>query len=61
MQDLSAKREKFLQEAADCELIGNLASDAKKRETFRHLAGQLRQLADDLAAEMVEREGKDAA
>ena len=61
MQDLAAKREKFLQEAADCELIGSLAQDAKKRETFRHLAKQLRQLADDLAAEIVARERKDAA
>jgi hypothetical protein len=61
VQDLAAKREKFLQEAADCELIGSLAQDAKKRETFRHLAKQLRQLADDLAAEIVARERKDAA
>jgi hypothetical protein len=38
MQDLAAKREKFLQEAADCELIGSLAEDANKRETFRRLA-----------------------
>jgi hypothetical protein len=61
MQDLSAQREKFLTDAADCELIGNLASDAAKRETFRHLAKQLRQMADDIAVEMVARERKGAA
>ena len=61
MQDLAAKREKFLQEAADCELIGTLAEDAKKRETFRHLAKQLRLLADDIAGEMVARQRKDVA
>jgi hypothetical protein len=60
MQDLTAKREKFLQEAADCELIGNLAADVNKRETFRRLAKQLRQLADDVAAEIAARDGKDA-
>jgi hypothetical protein len=56
MHDLVAKREKLVQEAADCELIGNLASDAKKRETFRHLAKQLNQLASDIAAEIAARE-----
>ena len=35
MQYLTAQREKFLQEAADCELIGSPAQDDKKRETFR--------------------------
>jgi hypothetical protein len=61
VHDLAAKREKFLQEAADCELIGNLAQDAKKRETFRHLAKQLKQMAGDIAAEMVKRRKQDAA
>ena len=61
MQDLTSKREKFLQEAADCELIGNLAVDAKKRETFRNLAVQLKKLADDLEAEIVKRAAVEGA
>ena len=61
MIDLASKREKFLQEAADCELIGSLALDPGKRETFRHLAKQLNKLADDLAAEIVIRQAKEAA
>jgi hypothetical protein len=32
MKDLNAKLEKFLTEAEDCELIGRLAGDPKKRE-----------------------------
>jgi hypothetical protein len=56
MQDLVAKREKLLQEAADCELIGNLAYDAKKRETFRNLAIQLKLLANGVGAEIADRE-----
>ena len=55
MKDLLDKREKLLQEAAECELIGSLAQDAKKRETFRSLAVQLKQLADELAEEISER------
>ena len=32
MEDLSAKLEKLLIEAEDCELIGRLATDLSKRE-----------------------------
>jgi hypothetical protein len=42
-------------------MIGSLAQDATKRETFRNLAKQLRDMADDLAAVIATREGKDAA
>jgi hypothetical protein len=61
MQDLSAKLEKFLQEAADCELIGSLAQDAKKRETFRNLAKQLRLMASEIGTEIEAHRGRDAA
>jgi hypothetical protein len=61
MQDLHAQREKLLTNAADCELIASLAADSKKRETFAKLAKDLKQLADDLGAEIVAREGKNAA
>jgi hypothetical protein len=50
MQDLQAKREKFLTDAADCEMIGSLAGDPRKREIFRKLALDLRQMAADLDA-----------
>jgi len=50
MQDLKAKREKFLADAVDCELICNLATDPKKRETFRQLAVDLRKMVSDLDA-----------
>jgi hypothetical protein len=56
MQDLIAKRDKFLVDAADCELIARLATDPAKRETFRQLAKQLKQMADDIAASIAVRE-----
>ena len=61
MQDLAAKREKLIQEAAECELIANLATDPAKRSTFQHLAKRLDDLAHDLEAEIANRGGKDAA
>ena len=48
MHDLSAKLEKLLSEADDCELIGRLAADGKKRELFKRLAADLRTLARDI-------------
>jgi hypothetical protein len=57
MQDLISRHDKLLLDAADCEMIGALATDAKKRELFRRLAKDLKQLADDLHAEIVRREG----
>lgn len=61
MQDLVARREKLLRDAEDCELIGNLATDARKRETFRWVAKDMKQLAESLGAEIARREGKNAA
>ena len=48
MKDLQKKLEKLLVEAEDCELIGRLASDVAKRETFRRLSMQLREKAEEL-------------
>jgi hypothetical protein len=42
MEDLKAQRDRLLTNAADCELIANLATDRNKRETFRTLATDLR-------------------
>ena len=50
MEDLKAKREKFLADAADCELIGSLSNDPAKRATFRKLAADLRRMVAELDA-----------
>ena len=42
---MSAKLEKLLIEAEDCEIIGRLATDVKKRELFQKLAADLRAMA----------------
>lgn len=48
MEDLSAKLEKLLIEAEDCERIGRLATDVNKRELFEKLAVDLRTMARDI-------------
>ena len=50
MQDFIAKRELYLTEAAECELIRDLATDRKKRELFGKLAHDLRKMVADLDA-----------
>jgi hypothetical protein len=50
MEDLSAKLEKLLTEAEDCDVIGRLATDLNKRELFKRLATDLRAMADDIRA-----------
>jgi hypothetical protein len=50
MEDLTAKLEKLLTEAEDCELIGRLATDPAKRELFKRLARDLRSMAGDIGA-----------
>jgi hypothetical protein len=55
MQDLKEKREKFLADATDCEMIGNLAAEPAKRELFRRLAANLRQMAADIDAAIAAR------
>jgi len=37
-------------EAEDCDIIGRLATDAKKRELFKRLAIDLRTMARDIEA-----------
>jgi hypothetical protein len=46
MEDLSAKLDKMLTEAADCDLIAKLATDMQKRQLFAKLAGDLRAARD---------------
>jgi hypothetical protein len=50
MKDLSSTREKLLSEAEDCDLIGQLATDLRKRELFKKLAIDLRAMAGDIQA-----------
>ena len=56
MQNLKARREKLLADAADCDLIGNLATDVAKRAAFRRRAEQFRAMADDIRSEVARRE-----
>jgi hypothetical protein len=48
LAEVRAKLEKLLTEAEDCELIGMLATDVKKRELFKKLAVDLRAMAHDI-------------
>jgi hypothetical protein len=50
MQDTKDKRETFLADAAECDMIGNLAAEPEKRELFRRLAADLRQMVADIDA-----------
>jgi hypothetical protein len=55
MKDLQAKLEQILTEAHDCDLIGNLATDQAKRATFRRMAAQFREMAEELKADIAAR------
>jgi hypothetical protein len=52
-EDLKLKIDQFLVEAADCEMIGNLATDVDKRHAFRLRASELRRLAEEVRAELI--------
>jgi hypothetical protein len=45
MCKLDDRINRLLSNAADCDLIGNLATDGSKRTTFRKLAQEFRQIA----------------
>ena len=55
MKDLKAKLEQLLAEAHDCDLIGNLATDTAKRATFRRMAAQFREMAEQLKTDIAAR------
>lgn len=57
MKDLKAKLDQLLAEAQDCDLIGNLATDSAKRATFRRMAQQFREMAEQLKADIAARLG----
>jgi hypothetical protein len=48
MKDLTDRLQQLLTDAEDCDLIGKLATDMTKRETFKRLADQLRKAAADI-------------
>jgi hypothetical protein len=54
MQDMLVQLEKLRRDAAECELIGNLATDPKKRELFDRLAAHLTVLASEVEQVMLE-------
>lgn len=60
MQDIKNRLEKLLTDAAECDLIGNLAADEEKRATFRKLAEQYRSMAEQMKAEIARREAAPA-
>ncbi len=55
MQDMLTQLEKLRRDAAECELIRNLATDPKKRELFDRLAVHLSVLASEVERTMLER------
>lgn len=52
MKDLKAKLETLLTEAADCELIANLATDPVKRASFERMAHKYRVMIEELKADI---------
>ena len=48
MKDLKDKLEKLRLDAEDYDLIAKLATDRTRREAFRRLAAQFRQMATEL-------------
>jgi hypothetical protein len=54
MQDTLAQLEKLRRDAAECELIRDLAPDPKKRELFDRLAAHLRVLASEVERQILD-------
>ena len=52
MQDYQTHLEKLRKDAAECELISNLAMDLQKRELFKKLAEHLATLATEVERAM---------
>ena len=53
MQDMLTQLEKLRGDAAECELIRDLATDPKKRELFDRLAAHLSLLASEVERAML--------
>jgi hypothetical protein len=55
VEDLKHRYEKVLTDAAECDMVGNLASDQTKRQMFPALAEQYRRMAEALRQEIERR------
>jgi hypothetical protein len=55
MEDLKAKLEKLVADAAECDLIASLATEKDKREVFTSLAKQYRSMADAIRSTIANR------
>ena len=60
MADLKIKLDNLLSHAADCQMIGSLATDAETRAQYRERADQFRVLAEQVRAQIGERPRTDA-
>ncbi len=56
MQDMQTRLTKLLDDASDCDLISNLATDQRKRTVFRRMAHELREVAARLRADIAARD-----
>jgi hypothetical protein len=61
MQDLQSHVEKLLRDAAECKLIGDLATDIEKRGLFARMAEHYKMLAAEIQRMTAERLGGDAS
>ncbi len=55
MKDMQAHLEKLRTDAAECQLISDLAADLQKRELFRRLAQHLGVLASEVERAIAQR------
>lgn len=55
MDDLKNKLEKLIVDAAECDLIANLAMEEDKRQSFRDLAAQYRSMAATIRETIADR------
>jgi hypothetical protein len=58
MKDLTAKLERLLSEAAECDLIANLATDPDKRAAFERMARHYRTMVEELRADIAKLSAK---
>lgn len=61
MRDMKAQAEKLRQDAAECALIRDLATDPAKRELFTRLADHLTVLAQEVERAIAHSSDKPAA
>ncbi|GMO36648.1 hypothetical protein [Bradyrhizobium ottawaense] len=60
MQDMVAHLEKLRRDAAECQLISDLATDKDKRDLFARLATHHRVLASEIEKAIAAKEGNAA-